>query len=70
MLRQWKNRVAKCHGYDGYIRVKKLASWGKKFGVISGLTILVRVKDLTFCNSVEECTAEYENCRQTASQIY
>ena len=21
----------KCHRYDGYIRVKKLASWGKKF---------------------------------------
>ena len=27
-----KGRVGKCHGYDGYIRVKKLASWGKKFG--------------------------------------
>ena len=26
------DRVGKCHGYDGYIRVKKLASWGKKFG--------------------------------------
>ena len=26
------SRVAKCHGFDGYIRVKKLASWGKKFG--------------------------------------
>ena len=25
-------RVGKCHGYDGYIRVKKLASLGKKFG--------------------------------------
>ena len=25
-------RVGKCHGYDGYIRVKKLGSWGKKFG--------------------------------------
>ena len=25
-------RVGKCHGYDGYIRVKKLPSWGKKFG--------------------------------------
>ena len=25
-------RVAKCHGYDGYIRVKELGSWGKKFG--------------------------------------
>ena len=24
-------RVGKCHGYDGYIRVKKLATWGKKF---------------------------------------
>ena len=22
----------KCHGYDRYIREKKLASWGKKFG--------------------------------------
>ena len=22
-------RVAKCHGYDGYIRVKILAGWGK-----------------------------------------
>ena len=26
------NRVAKCHGYDGYIRVKILASWGKSLG--------------------------------------
>ena len=25
-------RVAKCHGYCGYIRVKKLAGWGKKSG--------------------------------------
>ena len=24
-----ENRVAKCHGYDGYIRVKILAGWGK-----------------------------------------
>ena len=27
-----KSRVGKCHGYDGYIRVKKLGSWGKNFG--------------------------------------
>ena len=27
-----KSRVAKCHGYDGYIRVKILASWGKSLG--------------------------------------
>ena len=33
------SRDGKCHGYDGYIRVK------------SGLLILVRVKDLTFSNS-------------------
>ena len=26
------SRVAKCHGYDGYIRVKILASWGKSLG--------------------------------------
>ena len=32
-------RVAKCQGYDGYIRVK------------SRLKILIHVKDLTFCNS-------------------
>ena len=25
-------RVAKCHGYGGYIRVKKLEVWGKKSG--------------------------------------
>ena len=25
-------RVAKSHGYDGYIRVKLLASWGKSLG--------------------------------------
>ena len=25
-------RVGKCHGYDRYIRVKKLGSWGKMFG--------------------------------------
>ena len=30
--RDTKTRVGKCHGYDGYIRVKKLASSGKKFG--------------------------------------
>ena len=24
------NRVAKCHGYDGYIRVKIFRCWGKK----------------------------------------
>ena len=24
------SRVAKCHGYGGYIRVKKLEGWGKK----------------------------------------
>ena len=32
-----RRRVCMCqsckyHGYDGYIRVKNLASWGKKFG--------------------------------------
>ena len=27
-------RVAKCHGYGGYIRVKKFEGWGKKFGRI------------------------------------
>ena len=31
------SRVAKCHGYDGYIRIKILASWGKSLG---GQTIL------------------------------
>ena len=25
-------RVAKCHRYDGYIRVKILAGWGKSLG--------------------------------------
>ena len=25
-------RVAKCHGYDEYIRVNRLADWGKKYG--------------------------------------
>ena len=27
-------RVAKCNGYGGYIRVKKLEGWGKKCGRI------------------------------------
>ena len=27
-----EGRVAKCHGYGGYIRVKKLEGWGKKSG--------------------------------------
>ena len=27
-------RVAKCHGYGGYIRVKELEGWGKKSGRI------------------------------------
>ena len=31
-FRHLLDRVGKCHGYDGYIPVKKLASWGKKFG--------------------------------------
>ena len=26
------HKVAKCHGYDGYIRVKILAGWGKSLG--------------------------------------
>ena len=26
------SRVAKCHGYGGYIRVKNLEGWGKKSG--------------------------------------
>ena len=26
------DRDAKCHGYDGLIRVKMFAGWGKKFG--------------------------------------
>ena len=26
------DRVAKCQGYWGYIRVKMFAGWGKKFG--------------------------------------
>ena len=29
-----EGRVAKCHGYGGYIRVKKLEGWGKKSGRI------------------------------------
>ena len=33
-------RVAKCHGYDGYIRVKILASWGKS---LWGHTILEKI---------------------------
>ena len=29
----WQSdRVAKCHGYDGYIRVRIFAGWGKKSG--------------------------------------
>ena len=31
MMMVMKSRVAKCHGYDGYIRVKIFAVWGKKF---------------------------------------
>ena len=26
------SRVAKCHGYGGYIRVRKLEGWGKNLG--------------------------------------
>ena len=28
----FKSRVAKCHGYGGYISVKNLECWGKKSG--------------------------------------
>ena len=31
------NRVAECHGYDGYIRVKMFAGWGKKSGTTCDL---------------------------------
>ena len=31
-LQQCWIRDAKCHGYDGLIRVKILASWGKSLG--------------------------------------
>ena len=46
-------RVAKCHGYGGYIRVKKLEGWGKIafLRVKFGMNDLLCVKDLTFCNS-------------------
>ena len=30
-------RVVKCHGYGGYIRVKKLEGWGKKSGRIHSI---------------------------------
>ena len=30
-------RVVKCHGYGGYIRVKKLEGWGKKSGIIHSI---------------------------------
>ena len=30
-LSHGESRVAKCHGYDGYIRVKIFRGWGKKF---------------------------------------
>ena len=30
--RNLSDRVAKCHGYGGYIRVKKLEGWGKISG--------------------------------------
>ena len=33
--------VAKCHGYGGYIRVKKLEGFGKKSGSIIVLQNLV-----------------------------
>ena len=31
------SRVAKCHGYGGYIRVKKWEGWGKKSGRINSI---------------------------------
>ena len=30
LLSLWSSRVAKCHEYDGYIRVKIFRGWGKK----------------------------------------
>ena len=33
-------RVAKCHGYGGYIRVKKWEGWGKKYERTCNLSIL------------------------------
>ena len=33
-------RVAKCHGYDGYIRVKIFRGWGKKSKRIHNVTKL------------------------------
>ena len=32
VMKMLRGRDAKCHGYDGLIRVKILASWGKSFG--------------------------------------
>ena len=43
-------RVAKCHEYGGYIRVKKLEGWGKMSGRIH--TFATSSIVLTFCNSV------------------
>ena len=33
------DRVAKCHRYGGYIRVRKLEGWGKKSGRINSVAI-------------------------------
>ena len=52
---QLRHRVGKCHGYDGYIRVK------------SGLLILVRVKDLTFSKSV--CNSVRVRCNRSSVDI-
>ena len=45
-------RLAKCHGYDGYIRVKIFAGWAKKFG--------------RTCNfeKIKQCSEDFHNlCR-------
>ena len=45
-----QNRDVKCHGYDGYIRVKILGSWGKSLGEhIIWLNLAFFGKNLRMC---------------------
>ena len=46
-----KHRVAKCHGYDWYIRVKTFVRWGKKFEGTCNFAKLIFLK--TICTACE-----------------
>ena len=61
-------RVAKCHGYDGYIRVKILASWGKSLGEHTILKMKPFLEEI--CTTYVKCLClNFHNLTETSTSV-